>query len=255
MITELTNKVRKLVASLDDARTRKAEGLFVAEGTKCVLDTIAYFNCRMLFATDSWLQRHGKTVSSYMPLTVKKADMERMSHLTTPPEVLAVYEIPDVDIERINPADELVIALDRVQDPGNLGTIMRIADWYGIRNIIASHDTVDLYNPKVVQATMGAISRVNVGYVDLPEYLGALPEGVPVFGTFLDGKNIYSCELAANGVIVMGNEGQGISDAVKVHVDKRLFLPSFPAGVATSESLNVGMATAITVAEFRRRQM
>jgi TrmH family RNA methyltransferase len=255
MITELTNKVRKQVASLDDARARKAEGLFVAEGTKCVLDTIAYFKCRMLFATDSWLQRHGKAVGGLQPLTVKRADMERMSHLTTPPEVLAVYEIPDVDPGVARPAEELVIALDRVQDPGNLGTIMRIADWYGIRTIVASHDTVDVYNPKVVQATMGAISRVKVVYVDLPAYLSSLPESVPVFGTFLDGKNIYDCELSTHGVIVMGNEGQGISNAVRAQVSQKLFIPSFPAGGQTSESLNVGMATAITVAEFRRRQI
>lgn len=154
-MTELTNRLRKLVASLDDARVRREEGLFTAEGTKCVLDTLRHFDLQWLFATQAWIDRHHGEVKGYEPIVVKRVDMERMSHLSTPPEVIAVYVMPAHDISGFTPAGKLVIALDRVQDPGNLGTIMRIADWFGIRDIVCSPDTVDQYNPKVVQATMG----------------------------------------------------------------------------------------------------
>lgn len=255
-MTELTNKLRKLVASLDDPRARRESGLFVAEGTKCVLDTLGAFTCRRLLATPAWLDRYGDRVGDGIDVVVsKRPDMERMSHLTTPADVIAVYEIPSV--APITAADidgRLVLALDRLQDPGNLGTIMRVADWFGIDTVVASHDTVDLYNPKVVQATMGAISRVRVHYVDLPEWLGSL-EGVSVCGTFLDGDNIFTSPLPASGIVVMGNEGRGISPEVEAWVSHRLTIPSFPHDAVTSESLNVGTATAITVAEFRRRNM
>ena len=251
---ELTNRIRKLVASLDDPRVRDAEGLFAAEGTKCVLDTAGAFDCRWIFATAAWLEAHGHAIDGSADVTaVKRADLERMSHLSTPPQVIAVYERPVYDITPADIAGHLVIALDRVQDPGNLGTVMRVADWFGIDTILCSHDTVDCFNPKVVQATMGAISRVKAVYVDLPEFLAQC--GQPVYGTFLDGDDIYGSPLGDSGIIVMGNEGRGISDAVARYVDRRLYIPSFPVSRPTSESLNVGMATAITVAEFRRRQL
>lgn len=251
-MTELTNRLRKLVASLDDARVRREEGLFTAEGTKCVLDTLRHFDLQWLFATQAWIDRHHGEVKGYEPIVVKRVDMERMSHLSTPPEVIAVYVMPPHDISELDTADKLVIALDRVQDPGNLGTIMRIADWFGIRDIVCSPDTVDQYNPKVVQATMGAIARVKVYYTHLPEWLHDC--GMPVYGTFLHGDNIYTASLGASGVIVMGNEGKGISDEVAREVTCRLTIPSYPVGAVTSESLNVATATAVTVAEFRRRQ-
>ena len=162
--------------------------------------------------------------------------------------------MPVYEVDRREFEENLSLVLDRIQDPGNLGTIMRIADWFGIRQIICSHDTVDVFNPKVVQATMGAISRVKVVYEDLPEFLKSNPD-VPCYGTFLDGENLYGTELSAHGFIVMGNEGQGISDEVARLTGRRLTIPSYPVGVATSESLNVGMATAIVVGEFRRRMM
>ncbi len=246
--------MRKLVASLDDPRVRAAEGLFVAEGTKCVLDTVGDFTYRWIFATAAWAEAHGHDLGRSAEITVvKRADLERMSHLSTPPQVIAVYERPIYDIIPADIAGRLVIALDRLQDPGNLGTVMRVADWFGIDTIICSHDTVDCFNPKVVQATMGAISRVKAVYVDLPEFLAGC--GQPVYGTFLDGDDIYSSSLGDSGIIVMGNEGRGISDDVARYVDRRLYIPSFPASRPTSESLNVGTATAITVAEFRRRQL
>ncbi len=251
---EITNRLRKMVASLGNARSRKEEGSFVAEGTKCVTDTIGHFNCRYLIATDEWVRVHEALCAGKEVCVAKRADMERMTQLSTPPQVIAVYDIPETRFDESVLNSHLVIALDRVQDPGNLGTIIRIADWFGVPTILCSHDTVDVYNPKVVQATMGAISRVNVVYCDLVEVIGRNPD-IPVYGTFLDGDNIYEAPLASNGIVVMGNEGQGISDTVGRLVSQRLLIPSFPPERPTSESLNVGMATAITVAEFRRRQV
>jgi TrmH family RNA methyltransferase len=146
----------------------------------------------------------------------------------------------------------LCLALDDVQDPGNLGTIIRIADWFGIEDIFCSRGTVDVYNPKVVQATMGAIARVRVHYVDLPEFIASMGS-TPVYGTFLDGKDMYGCQLSGNGLIVMGNEGNGISGEIERMVNNKLYIPNYPAERATSESLNVAVATAIVCAEFRRR--
>jgi len=147
----------------------------------------------------------------------------------------------------------LCLALDEVQDPGNLGTIIRIADWFGIEHIFCSQGTADVYNPKVVQATMGALARVHVHYVNLSELIDSLPD-IPVYGTFLDGTNIYEQELSQTGIIVMGNEGNGISPEVRKVINRRLYIPNYPANRPTSESLNVAVATAITCAEFRRRK-
>lgn len=241
-----------MVASLGNVRNRREEGCFVAEGTKCVCDTWHAFKCRYLFATAAWIDQFGKSLSGANPIVVKRADMERMSQLITPSQVLAVYEMPDANFDEKILSSNLVIALDRVQDPGNLGTIIRVADWFGITDIVCSPDTVDVYNPKVVQATMGAISRVEVHYLDLVNLIKSNPD-IPAYGTFLDGRNIYETSLTPHGIVVMGNEGQGITEEVGMLIKRRLFIPSYPQERPTSESLNVGMATAITIAEFRRR--
>ncbi|MDE7153698.1 MAG: RNA methyltransferase [Muribaculaceae bacterium] len=250
-MTELTNNLRKTVASLGQARNRRLTGWFVAEGTKCVLETLGAFRTAHLFATAQWIQQH--PTPGVNPTQVTAADIQRMSQLQTPQQVIAVYHIPDPEPVPAGVGEQLTLALDRIQDPGNMGTIMRVADWFGIRLILASPDTVDIYNPKVVQATMGAIARVKVIYTPLAETLAALPEHVPVYGTFLDGKNIYDTPLKSSGIIVMGNEGNGISAEVARCVTAPLFIPPFPVGADTVESLNVGVATAVTVAEFRRR--
>ncbi|MDE7397406.1 MAG: RNA methyltransferase, partial [Muribaculum sp.] len=185
-----------------------------------------------------------------------RADMERMTHFSTAPDVIAVYRIQEHSVSPQQLCGHLSLALDRIQDPGNLGTIIRLADWFGIHDIVCSPDTVDLYNPKVVQATMGAIARVRVSYTPLPPILAAIRDaGGHIYGTFLDGTDIYSEPLSPHGIIVMGNEGSGISDAVAATVDRRLLIPSYPAGTPTVESLNVAIATAITVAEFRRQSL
>lgn len=252
---ELSASLRKTVRDLVSARHRRESGLFVAEGTKCVLETLAAFKCRYLFATAAWIEQHQAGLPSGITdiITVKQTDIERMSQLKTPQPVIAVYEIPEPDMPDITGGD-LILALDCVQDPGNLGTIIRVADWFGITDILASADTVDCFNPKVVQATMGAIGRVRVSYVDLPAALTeAGKHGVHIYGTFLDGENIYATPLSPGGIIVMGNEGNGISQAVAATVDRRLLIPPYPGDRETVESLNVSMATAVTVAEFRRR--
>ena len=148
----------------------------------------------------------------------------------------------------------LCLALDDVQDPGNLGTIIRLADRCGIENIFCSHGTVDVFNPKVIQATMGALARVKLHYCDLASLISSLKE-IPIYGTFLDGNNIYGENLSQNGLIIMGNEGNGVSKEVSQLINKRLYIPNYPTSRETSESLNVAIATAIVCAEFRRRSM
>ena len=252
---EMTKANRRFIASLATAKGRREHSLFVAEGTKCVLETIDSFKVYALLCTDAWYTAHADALTAGIPdiTVVRRADIIEMSSLTTPADVIAVYHIPDTAM--ITPsASRLALALDRVQDPGNLGTIIRIASWMGIGDIYCSHDTVDLYNPKVVQATMGAIARVAVHYCDLPALLAdSRRSGVAVYGTFLDGDDIYTAPLTTGGIVVMGNEGNGISDAVASHVDHRLYIPSYPPGAPCVESLNVSVATAITVAEFRRQ--
>ena len=257
-MSEITNALRKLVRSLGDAKSRRENHLFVAEGTKCVRDTARHFVCRFLIAKSSWIDANTdvlKNLNASEVYVATTADLERLTQLSTAPQVIAVYEIP-VQLQLDNPdhlSEELVVALDRIQDPGNLGTIIRLCDWMGVTTILASKDTVDVWSPKVVQSTMGAIARVNIIYCDLPETLKNWPS--PVYGTYLHAPSIYTADLGASGVVVFGNEGQGISEAVGQCVGRRLLIPSFPPDRPTSESLNVATAAAITLSQFRSRQL
>ena len=234
---------------------RDKERLFVAEGWKCVRDTWRAFNCRYLIATKAWYEQQG-TAEHYPKLVLAhKSQMARMSQFTTPSDVMAVYEIPETSYTHDEVRSGLNIVLDNIQDPGNLGTIMRLADWYGIRNIFASKSTVDVYNHKVVQATMGAISRVKVHYCDLDFFFDDYDD-MPVMGTFLDGDNIYGAKLPEGGAfVIFGNEGQGISPKIAAHVTQRLHIPAMPRKGEHSESLNVGIAAAITISELRRNHL
>ena len=252
---ELTTSLRKFVSSLSSARKRREEGAFIAEGTKCVCDTIGNFNLRYLFATINWVEQYGSVIElvNEKVIIVSKKDLERMSALSTPSEVIAVYDIPKPDFNLSIANQELVVALDGVQDPGNVGTIIRAADWFGVRHLIMSNDSADAFSPKAVMASMGAISRVKILRGNLDDMLAG--SSAEIYGTFLDGKNLYETKLSPSGIIVMGNEGNGISDRVAQFVNKRLLIPSFPADSVTSESLNVGMATSIVLSEFRRRQI
>lgn len=250
----------KLVRSLEQKKHRMAEGLFVAEGPKVVGDLLAcHFRPRFIFATDQALSTGERvfTDAAKYVMTVTEDELHRLSFLQHPQQVLALFELPSTyDSDNLPPSSGgeglLFLALDGIQDPGNLGTIIRVADWYGIDAIYCSRDTADAWSPKVVQATMGSIARVNIIYLNLIEMLDALPTDFPVYGTFLDGDNIYQQSLSKNGLIIMGNEGNGISKAVRSRITRRLLIPSFRQG-DTAESLNVAIATAITCSEFRRR--
>ena len=252
---DINNGIIKLVSSLAVKKYRDKERLFVAEGWKCVRDTWRAFNCRYLIATKAWYEQQG-TAEHYPKLVLAhKSQMVRMSQFTTPSDVMAVYEIPETSYTHDEVRSGLNIVLDNIQDPGNLGTIMRLADWYGIRNIFASKSTVDVYNHKVVQATMGAISRVKVHYCDLDFFLDDYDD-MPVMGTFLDGDNIYGAKLPEGGAfVIFGNEGQGISPKIAAHVTQRLHIPAMPRKGEHSESLNVGIAAAITISELRRNHL
>lgn len=249
---DINNGIIKLVSSLAVKKYRDKERLFVAEGWKCVRDTWDAFNCRYLIATRAWYEQQGTAEHYHKIVFANKGQMAKMSQFTTPSDVMAVYEIPECDYTHDEVRGGLNIVLDNIQDPGNLGTIMRLADWYGITNVFASRSTVDVFNHKVVQATMGAISRVKVHYCDLDFFLDDFSD-MPVLGTFLGGDNIYNCQLPAQGAfVVFGNEGQGISAKVAEHVTQRLHIPAVPRKGARSESLNVGIAAAITISELRR---
>lgn len=247
---DINNGIIKVVRSLAVKKYRDDERLFVAEGTKCVRDTWDYFNCKWLICTRAWHDRLANATMHDKIVLTNNQQMAKMSQFSNPSDVIAVYEMPEKAIDENEVRDGLNIVLDNVQDPGNLGTIIRLADWYGIKNIFASIGTVDVYNHKVVQATMGAISRVKVHYCDVPNLLEEYND-LPVWGTFLDGDNIYQCELENKGFVVFGNEGQGIGQKVAKLVTKRLLIPSWNSG-ETSESLNVGVATAVVISEFRR---
>lgn len=254
----LTANQRKLIASLQTAKGRRAEGMFIAEGLRSLQEFMQYFEPVYLVATASWLEENSSVfvdrLSDDRILLARPDEIERISTMTTPQGVLGVFRLPSSSVEIYPDKDELILAVDRVQDPGNLGTIIRLADWFGISRILASDETVDAFNPKVVQSTMGALARVQVVYCNLPQTLSRLKrDGWPIYGTFLDGDSLYSSRLTPGGVIVMGNEGSGISEDVAKEVTAKIKIPSFPADAQTVESLNVGVATAVVVAEFRRQ--
>jgi TrmH family RNA methyltransferase len=244
----------KYVRSLEMKKYRKAEGVFVAEGHKLVGDLLGAFPCVYVAATQEWMDIHAHELKGVEMDIVTDEELRRVSLMETPQQVLAVFRqrIDEVDVNRVV-GEELCLALDDVQNPGNVGTIIRLADWFGIEHIFCSRGCADLYNPKTVQATMGAMARVQVHEVDLPQMLSSLPKGTLVYGTFLDGDNLYDKSLENRGLIIMGNEGKGVSADVEAHVTERLYIPNYPAGRKTSESLNVAIATAIVCAEFRRR--
>ena len=249
----------KFIRQLEQKKFRRREGLFVAEGTKVVGDLLAHYQPHSLFATQEWLAQHSShlTLLTSHLYPVTDDELRRLSFLRHPQQVLALFPIPlppNISLTS-HPSpltSELSLALDGIQDPANLATIIRIADWFGIHDIYCSEDTVDAWNPKVVQATMGSIARVDIIYISLSDLIDSLPTDFPVYGTLLDGENIYTHPLTPYGLIVMGNEGNGISPEIRQRVNHRLLIPSYRQD-DTAESLNVAIATAITCSEFRRR--
>ena len=244
------NKI-KYIRSLELKKNRKEERVFVAEGHKLVGDLLGHFPCRLLVAIPTWLEKNPKVQADEI-IEVTPDELTRASLQKTPQEVLAVFEQPTWTYDVASVSKSLCLALDDIQDPGNLGTIIRLADWFGIEHIFCSLGTVDVYNPKTIQATMGALARVKLHYCHLPSLIASLGD-VPVYGTFLDGENMYGKTLTDHGLIVMGNEGNGIGEEVARLVNERLYIPNYPPQRETSESLNVAVATAVICAEFRRR--
>ena len=233
----------KLITSLQQKKYRKQEQLFFAEGVKVVQELLhSNFELQELFTT----KQDFLSVSKDKLHGISEAELKKISALATPNSCLAVFKIPKAKETK---ESGLILALDDVRDPGNLGTIIRLCDWFGIETLFCSEETVDIYNPKVVQATMGSISRVNVVYGDLENFL--VKTKLTVFGTFMDGKNIYQESLPNDGVIVMGNEANGISEAVEKLVTDRIAIPRF-GDLQITESLNVATATAIILSEFKR---
>lgn len=241
----------KLINSLKIKKFRQENQLFIAEGKKVVSELLnSNFRVKQVFALKSWMdENQGQLNTSIEVIEISAQELAKISTLTTPNEVLAVVEIHRSnfpDKEKIK--DQLSIMLDDIKDPGNLGTIIRIADWFGVEYIFCSEESVDAFNPKVVQATMGSLSRVKIIYTDLAEFIKSLENKVPVYGAILGGENIYSQQLSKKGIIVLGNESKGVSQEVAKLVTKKLEIPRF----GEAESLNVGIATAIICSEFRR---
>jgi TrmH family RNA methyltransferase len=241
----------KLIKSLSLKKFRDDHSLFVAEGTKLVVDLSTCFKCVLLLATKDWSVSHSSIHADEM-IELSTDELSQISNQKSPQGVIAVFEKHNWSLSVDDLKSRLSIALDDVQDPGNLGTIIRIADWFGIKDVICSLHCADAYGPKTVQATMGALARVRVHYVDLASFLSDCKE-LPIYGTFMDGESIYEKGLSPYGIVVMGNEGNGISDSIRSLVSEKLLLPNYPFGETTSESLNVGVATALVCGEFRRR--
>jgi len=249
------NKI-KLIQSLNRKKNRDETGLFLVEGNKMVEEALrSEFQVELLVCTSTFLDQNSDL--SGLANELIETDFENLqkaSLMQNPQDALALIRQPLNSRPEFNLNHDLVLALDFIQDPGNLGTIFRIADWFGISSIICSENTVDCYNPKVVQASMGAIFRIKPWYTALEDFLiEAEKERIPIYGTFLDKQNIYTEALTKNGVLIMGNEGNGISGEIGQLVSNRLFIPSFSVNESKTESLNVAIATAICCSEFRRR--
>lgn len=251
---DISKTKTSLLASLQSKKMRLRHGLFIVEGEKSVKDTLGAFELADIVATGRWLETAGgfPGIPSDRIMTASEGAMRKISSLSTPPEVLAVYRLPkdDEDGDPVLDKDGLHLLLDGIQDPGNLGTIIRTADWFGFTRVYASRDTADVFNPKTVQATMGSLRRVKVIYTDLADLIKR--SGVSnVYGTMLEGDNIYDTNLGKNGVIVMGNEGNGLSEEIRTLVSKPILIPPYNPE-SHAESLNVAVATGIVLAAFRQ---
>ncbi len=238
---------KKLIRSLKQKKYRKQHGLFVVEGVKVINEILnTHFVLQKLFVLAANAHLYSAVEKSKWQI-VSAAELSQLSFLTTPQKAIAVFEIPKVNAEI--KSSGLQVVLDNIKDPGNLGTIIRLCDWFGVEKLICSRETVDCYNPKVVQATMGSLTRVVVVYTDIEQYIKT--SELNVFGTFMDGENIYQAKLPQEGVLLMGNEANGISSEIEKLVEHRIAIPRFGA-IQKAESLNVATAAAIALSEFRR---
>ena len=235
----------KLIKSLSQKKFRMKNGLFVIEGKKGIFELLnSSLKLYALYTTEDIFNAEAENT-----FLISEADLKKISNLNTSQTALAVFFIPKPEVPVVG---GLQLVLDEVQDPGNLGTIIRLCDWFGIEQLICSIGTVDCYNPKVVQATMGSIARVQIHYYNIAEYLSAAQTKTEIYGTFLEGANVYAEDLPSEGIIVLGNEANGISEEVEALVFKKLKIPQFGTSQNT-ESLNVATAAAIFLSEFSRR--
>jgi len=233
----------KLIKALQQKKYRQSHRLFFAEGMKVISELLqSAFELNQLFETEPIFDN----VPAHKKVSVSASELKKISALSTPNNCLAVFKMP---LESPLLQSGLIVALDDIRDPGNLGTILRLCDWFGVEQIVCSSETADVFNPKVIQATMGSLARVGVHYVDLEQFLSQTK--LVVFGTFMDGKNIYKEVLPSEGIIVLGNEANGISPAVEKMVSHKIAIPRF-GKLQQTESLNVATAAAIVLSEFRR---
>jgi TrmH family RNA methyltransferase len=232
----------KLITSLKLKKYRQQYGFFVVEGVKTIKELLqSNLVLHALYTTETF------NIDAKDEVLISETDLKRISFLTTPNKALAIFKIPQPKPIEVN---GLIVALDAVRDPGNLGTIIRICDWFGIKELICSNETVDCFNPKVVQATMGSLTRVNITYVDLIHFLKNTK--LPVYGAFMEGENVYHKQLPENGILIMGNEANGVSKEVESIITDKISIPRF-GELQETESLNVATATAILLSEFKRR--
>jgi TrmH family RNA methyltransferase len=249
------NKI-KLIQSLNRKKDRDESGFFLVEGNKMVEEALrSEYQIETLVCTAQFADQHPEIRSKAKEIIEADRDsIQKASLLQSPQEALAIIMQTERNTPELNLNSELCLALDFIQDPGNLGTILRIADWFGINTVICSENTVDVFNPKVVQASMGAIFRIKTGYTNLESFLSeASKNQIPVYGTFMNGNNIYAESLTRNGIIVLGNEGNGISESISRLVTRRIAIPTFSTNPNKAESLNVAIAASICCSEFRRR--
>ncbi len=250
----ITKNQIQLLTSLQIKKFRNEHGLFIAEGEKIsALLLNSSYKIHSLYATKEWLT--GNKISNDLSTKIFETsnhELQKISGLSSPQEVIIVAEIPNHSLQFNDLNSALTLVFDEIKDPGNLGTIIRIADWFGIRHIICSPDSVDVFNPKVIQATMGSFCHVEVHYLPLEE-LFSWNHHLPVYGTAMDGKNLYECDLEPNGLIVFGNESRGIKQKYKSQIDQKIKIPSFNNNPSKAESLNISIAAGIVCSEFRRR--
>lgn len=253
----LTKKQLKLFTSLHKKKYRSEHQLFIAEGEKIVIDLLKNnIKAEAILCTSERLKEVPFPNEDINIIECDNSIIKKVSSLSTPTEIIGIFNIPEKHIDKSKISGELSLVLDDIQDPGNMGTIIRTADWFGIDTIFCSKGTVDIYNPKTIQATMGAIAKVNIVYCNLEELINEYAnDKFPVYGTFLEGENIYSQDLSEKGFIVMGNEGKGISDKISNIISHKINIPPYNISETASESLNVAIATSIICSEFRKNSL
>jgi len=245
----------KRVKALQQKKFREEEKRFVVETPKIVEELLRSktYSVEVVYALKTWIDENWKRFARHTFEEVTPKELERISGLQAPNQVLAVVEKPEVSTDLNTVFSDTSLMLDDIRDPGNLGTILRIADWFGIKHVICSNESVEYTNPKCIQASMGSFLRVEVHYADLPKILSEKPESTPIYGAFMEGENIYQTELNPKSCIVIGNETHGISKPVEALLTKKIHIPSFSTEQTHAESLNASVATAIFCSELRRR--